>query len=134
MHLFLLFCVILCFLCNKAELQKQQQNFVAQKLIAAAAQRHVTVTQQPTAQKATIVYRSQPVPSSEQLVPKNSGGAEVRQKNRRHDGRFTSGTNLHEFFFNFGTKVLTVLAHSLSRVRHKSRKLSNLYLLSFSSP
>jgi hypothetical protein len=59
-------------------------------LIAAAAQRHVTVTQQPPPQKATIVYRSQPVPSVEQ--PKSSGG-DVRQRNRsgRHDGRYTSG-------------------------------------------
>jgi hypothetical protein len=107
---FLFFCVTLCFLCNKAELQRQQQNFVAQNLVASAAQRHVTVTQQPPPQKATIVYRSQPVSSNEQLIPKSSG-----QRNRpsRHDGRYTSGKKmfLHELYHNFGMKVLTVLAH-----------------------
>ena len=99
LHLNLWFCVILCFLCYKAELQKQQQQFVAQKLIA--AQRHVAVTQQPQPQKATIVYRSQPVPTAEQPVSKT--GVEVRQRSsrsgRHHDGtRYTSGKHFFAWF------------------------------------
>lgn len=73
----------------QAELQKQQQQFVAQKLIA--AQRHVAVSHQPQPQKATIVYRSQPVPSAEQAVPKSSGEGRPRGRTgRHHDGRYTS--------------------------------------------
>lgn len=82
----------------KAELQKQQQQFVAQKLIA--AQRHVAVTHQPQPQKATIVYRSQQVPSNDQAIPKS--GLEGRQRGRsgrHHDGRYTSGK--HSFAWTF---------------------------------
>lgn len=79
---------------SKAELQKQQQQFVAQKLIA--AQRHVAVTHQPQPQKATIVYRSQQVPSNDQAIPLaiSKSGLEGRQRGRsgrHHDGRYTSG-------------------------------------------
>lgn len=78
------------FLMNKAELQKQQQQLVAQKLIA--AQRHVAVTHQPQPQKATIVYRSQQVPSNDQPIPKSSGEGRQRSgRSGRHDGRYTSG-------------------------------------------
>lgn len=87
------FCVILCFLYEpKAELQKQQQEFVAQKLIA--AQRHVAVTHHPQPQKATIVYRSQQVPSEEPAKEQAKSGLEGRQRGRsgrHHDGRYTSG-------------------------------------------
>lgn len=91
------FCIILLFF-YQAELQRQQQQFVAQKLIA--AQRHVAVSQPPQPQKATIVYRSQQVPSNDPATPKVIGEARQRGRTgRHHDGRYTSGKLcLHELF------------------------------------
>lgn len=91
------FCIILLF-SYEAELQRQQQQFVAQKLIA--AQRHVAVSQPPQPQKATIVYRSQQVPSNDPATPKVIGEARQRGRTgRHHDGRYTSGKLcLHELF------------------------------------
>lgn len=87
------------FQCFKAELQKQQQQFIAQKLMA--AQRHVAVSHQPQPQKATIVYRSQPVPSNDQPNPKSSGEGRQRGRPCRHDGRYTSGKELFCMRFLF---------------------------------
>lgn len=64
-----------------------------------AAQRHVAVTQQPQPQKATIVYRSQPVPSNE--ASKNVGEGRHRGRASRHDGRYTSGKNNFCMKFHF---------------------------------
>lgn len=119
----MIFCVILCFLYEpKAELQKQQQQFVAQKLIA--AQRHVAVTHQPQPQKATIVYRSQQVPSNEQAIPKQSSG-EGRQRGRseRHGGRYTSGKKCFACFFCCFSLCMKIVFFSTS-FRSVSEKLT----------
>lgn len=107
----------LCFLYEpKAELQKQQQEFVAQRLVA--AQRHVAVTHHPQPQKATIVYRSQPVPSLEPAKDKEQakGGLESsRQRGRsgrHHDGRYTSGKKRFCMIFS-----VVFFSHGLAPLR-----------------
>jgi hypothetical protein len=67
-----------------------------------AAQRHVAVTQQPQPQKATIVYRSQQVPSNDQPIPKSSGESRIRSRSGRQDdrGRYTSGKIIFACFYS----------------------------------
>lgn len=131
---------LLCFLWNaKAELQKQQQQFIAQKLMA--AQRHVAVTQQPQPQKATIVYRSQPVPANDQ--PKSVGEGRQRSRSgRHHDGRYTSGKEfLHEFSVSHGLTCLITKWELRAPIRlhhqnwiNKNQRLSMIILMKFSIP
>lgn len=86
---------------RSAELQRQQQHFVAQKLLS--AQKHVAVTHPPQPQQATIVYRvtQQPVTVQQQSVPlEYQQKGEVRHRSRtgrHHDGRYTSGKFCFEF-------------------------------------
>lgn len=83
----------------EAELQNQQQQFMAQ--LSAQRQLHVALTEPPLPQKATVVYRSQQVPLNDQAVPKNGGEGKPRGRACRHDGRYTSGKLmiLHGFLF-----------------------------------
>ncbi|KAL7012146.1 hypothetical protein ACKWTF_014657 [Chironomus riparius] len=86
---------------GQAELQRQQQHFVAQKLLS--AQKHVAVTHPPQPQQATIVYRTQQqqpqtiiqhnVPSQLVDQTQSSTKGEVRHRSRsgrHHDTRYTS--------------------------------------------
>lgn len=76
-------------------MQRQQQHFVAQKLLS--AQKHVAVTHPPQPQQATIVYRAtqQPVIQQQSVpLPQEHQKGEVRHRSRsgrHHDGRYTSG-------------------------------------------
>lgn len=86
---------------RSAELQRQQQHFVAQKLLS--AQKHVAVTHPPQPQQATIVYRAtqQPLIQQQTVQLDFQQKGEVRQRSRsgrHHDGRYTSGKDFpYEF-------------------------------------
>lgn len=101
---------------STAELQRQQQHFVAQKLLS--AQKHVAVTHPPQPQQATIVYRSQQQqpPQQSQNVPSQiidhtqspTSKGEVRHRSRsgRHqDARYTSGKVLFCVFLTHSCYV-----------------------------
>lgn len=61
--------------------------------------RQAITSHQPIPQRATVVYRSQQVPSNDQPILKTVEDGKPRTRLSRHDGRYTSGkNNMHVLF------------------------------------